>query len=104
MSAADWPAWAAKRNSEIRARLARGDEDSVVNLWLYGTTFTKHPRVTDREAERLKDPDAIQELLLARLDDFVAALAKPGTNERLQFARDLVARKGINLATAAGRE
>jgi len=104
ISAADWPAWAAKRNAEIRARLAQGDEDSVVNLWLYGTSFTKRPRVTDREAARLGTPEAIQDLLLARLDDFVAALAKPGTNERLEFARDLVARPGIDLATAAGRE
>jgi SAM-dependent methyltransferase len=104
ISAADWPAWIAARNAEIRARLAQGDEDSVVNLWLYGTSFTKHPRVTDREAARLAKRDAIEDLLLARLDDFVAALARPGTNERLLFARDLVTRKGIDLSTAAGRE
>src|SRR5437763_74657 len=84
-----WPAWVSKRNTDIRARLAQGDEDSVVNLWLYGTSFTKRPRVTEREASRLTK-GAIEDLLLARLDDFVAALAKPGTNERLQFARDLV--------------
>src|SRR5262249_33460627 len=42
--------------------------------------------------------------LLARLDDFVAALAKPGANERLQFARDLVTRRGISVTTDAGRE
>ena len=37
-----WPAWVAKRDAEIRARLARGDEDSLVYLWLYGTSFTRH--------------------------------------------------------------
>jgi len=99
-----WPAWVVKRDAEIRARLARGDEDSVVNLWEYGTSFTKRPRVTDREAARLGGGEAVQELLLARLDDFVAALANPGNNERLQFARDLVVRKGISLATPSGRE
>jgi hypothetical protein len=103
IAAAEWPAWVAKRNAEIRARLALGDEDSVVNLWLFGTSFTKRPRVTDRTADGLAK-DAIEELLLSRLDDFVAALARPGTDERLQFARDLITRKGINLATAAGRE
>src|SRR5439155_19385311 len=96
-------AWVSKRNTAIRARLAQGDEDSVVNLWLYGTSFTKRPRVTEREASRLTK-GAIEDLLLARLDDFVAALAKPGTNERLQFARDLVSRNGIDLTTSAGRE
>jgi len=104
IGAAEWPAWASQRNAEIRARLARGDEDSVVNLWLYGTSFTTRPRVTDGEAARLGRPDAIQDLLLARLDDFVAALARPGANERLRFARDLVTRQGIDPSTAGGRE
>ena len=104
ITAAEWPAWVAKRNADIRGRLAQGDEDSVVNLWLYGTSFTKLPRVTDREATQLANPEKVQGLLLARLDDFVAALAKPGTNERLLFARDLVTRKGISLASEAGRD
>jgi len=104
IGAAEWPAWVSRRNAEIRARLAQGDEDSVVNLWMYGTSFTKHARVTDREAARLGNPEAIQDLLLARLDDFVSALARPGTNERLQFARDLVVRQGIDLSTPVGRE
>jgi len=104
IAAADWPAWAAARNAEIRARLVQGDADSIVNLWLYGTSFTKLPRVTDGTAARLAGRDAVEDLLLARLDDFVAALAKPGANERLQFARALVTRAGIDPATAAGRE
>jgi hypothetical protein len=60
--------------------------------------------VTDREAARLGNSEAIQDLLLARLDDFVTALARPGTNERLQFAHDLVVRQGVDLSTPAGRE
>jgi len=104
ISAADWPAWVAARNAEIRARLAQGDEDSVVNLWLYGTSFTKRPRVTEREAAQLASSEKVQDLLLARLDDFVAALVKPGSNERLHFARDLVTRRGISLSTEAGRQ
>jgi hypothetical protein len=103
IAAADWPTWVATRNAEIRARLAQGDEDSIVNLWLYGTSFTKLPRVTDREAMQLKSPEKVQDLLLARLDDFVAAIARPGTNERLLFARDLVTKKRITPATEAGR-
>jgi len=104
ITAVEWPAWVATRNAEIRDRLAQGDEDSVVNLWLYGTSFTKLPRVTDREATELANPEKVQDLLLARLDDFVAALARPGTNERLVFARDLITRKGISVASEAGRD
>src|SRR5262245_56717737 len=37
---AAWADWVSRRNREIRARLERGDEDSVVNFLLFGTTFT----------------------------------------------------------------
>src|SRR5262245_54539109 len=36
-----WPGWVARRNAEIRARLEQGDEDSIINLLLFGTTFTR---------------------------------------------------------------
>ena len=35
-----WDDWVSRRNREIRARLERGDEDSIVNFLLFGTTFT----------------------------------------------------------------
>jgi SAM-dependent methyltransferase len=103
ISAKDWPGWVAKRDAEIRARLARGDEDSLVYLWLYGTAFTKQPRATAEYIAGLKAPGSGEALLIDRLDDLVSAMAAPGANERLQFARRFLAGKGINVATAAGR-
>jgi hypothetical protein len=44
------------------------------------------------------------ELISARLDDLVTALAAPGTDERRLFARALLQRKGLRFATAADRE
>src|SRR3954469_13987049 len=38
-----WAAWVTRHDREIRARLDRGDEDSIVNLLLFGTTFTALP-------------------------------------------------------------
>ena len=99
-----WPEWVTGRDAEIRARLAQGDEDSVVNLWLYGTTFTTLPRATEQEMASLKNRDAAEELLLRRLDDLVDGLAVPGTNERLQFARQLLDRQGINPSTEDGKQ
>jgi SAM-dependent methyltransferase len=104
IAAAGWPAWIARRDAEIRARLAAGDEDSLVNLWLYGTSFTKRPRATDAAIAKLRGTPQAEALLIARLDDLVAAIASPGRNERLEFARQLLARKGINVATAEGRD
>jgi SAM-dependent methyltransferase len=98
-----WPAWAARHDEEIRARLAQGDEDSVVNLWQYGTTFTTLPRATEQELGAGPRARA-EELLIRRLDDLVTGIASPGANERLQFARQLVERHGINPATEAGQE
>ena len=99
-----WPAWASRHGADIRARLARGDEDSVVNLWLYGTTFTTLPRATEQEIASLGTHADAEELLLRRLDDLVAGLASPGANERLQFARQLVERQGIDPTTDAGKD
>ena len=99
-----WPAWVARHNADIRARLERGDEDSLVNFWLYGTSFTTRPRATERDLTRLGDRGKIAELLETRLDDLVTALVNPGTNERLRFARQVIERHGINVATAAGQD
>jgi hypothetical protein len=35
--------WLVRRNDETRARLRQGDEDSLVNLLLFGTSFTRSP-------------------------------------------------------------
>src|SRR6266545_1885200 len=102
--AAAWPAWVATHNAEIRARLERGDEDSLVNFWLYGTTFTKAPRATQQDVARLGSRENVAELLQQRLADLVAGIESPGSNERLQFARRVVERHGIKPGTAPGRE
>jgi SAM-dependent methyltransferase len=105
ISASDWPGWVAKRDAEIRARLAQGDEDSLVYLWLYGTSFTKLPRATAEQIAALKDPAKAEALLIDRLEAFVAALASPraARDERLQFARRYLGSKRIDVATEAGR-
>src|SRR5437773_8892321 len=44
-----WSGWVSRHDSTIRTRLERGDEESVVNFLLFGTTFTKLPRATERD-------------------------------------------------------
>lgn len=100
----EWPGWIAQHDAGIRGRLARGDENSVVKLWLYGTTFTTLPRATEQQLTALPTRAQAEELLLRRLNDLMAGLASPGSNERLQFARDLVVRQGVDLSTEPGRE
>ena len=99
-----WPAWVARRDVTIRARLERGDEDSIVNFLLFGTTFTKLPRATERDLLELAGrPSRAASPFVGRIEDLAAGIASPGTNERLQFARQVVEGKGINPGTAAGK-
>ena len=84
--AAEWPRWIAAADAATRARVAEGDELSIVNLLMFGTSFTREPRLTSRQL----DGTDIQAALSRRLDDFERALAKPDANVRLQFARRLL--------------
>jgi len=39
-----WPGWIERHDREVRARLEQGDEDTIVNWMLFGTSFTSRPR------------------------------------------------------------
>jgi hypothetical protein len=89
---AKWRAWSQQQDKAIRARLQQGDLDSMVNLLLYGTSFTKQPRIkvdSFTEASRAG-------ILRARVDDLVAGLRSPSDNERLTFLNGLVRSQGID--------
>jgi hypothetical protein len=75
MTGATWPEWIARHDADIRSRLLRGEEDSLVNFVLYGVSFTSRPRGEDVEG---------------RIKDFVGAVRAPGTNERLIWLRHVV--------------
>jgi hypothetical protein len=99
---AAWSAWAARHDREIRDRLERGDEDTIVNWLLFGTSFTSRPRIF--LDARGSDAAALAQLVAARTQDLVAALQAPGSDERRLFAKRLIERKGFRLDTVAGRE
>ncbi len=84
--ASAWSEWIATSDRGTRARVAQGDETSVVNLLLFGTSFTSEPRITSRQL----DEKQIGHAVAARLIDLERALAAPGANERLLFARRLL--------------
>ena len=106
-----WPQWVSRRDAAVRARVQEGDDDSIINLLLFGTTFTRQPRVTENQLAGLLVRQAgtgatafvPSPLLRARIGDFETALLSPGANERLQFARQVIERRGMNPSTEAGR-
>ena len=101
-----WPVWVRRHDAEIHERVDRGDDDSLANFFLFGTSFSTASTngapanaSTDwTPATPLDQPDAQR-----RLDAMVSGMAMPGANERLQFARTVVERAGINPSTAQGR-
>lgn len=110
---ARWTAWVSARRTALAARVAQGDVDSVVNLLLFGTSFTKAPRIT---AKLLKDLDqrwqagdrSVQETLMGqyqqRAVDLIAAAASPRAGERMQDVRRVLAAHGHVVSTEAGRK
>jgi hypothetical protein len=104
-----WPAWIERHDRDIRARLDRGDEDTLVNWLLFGTSFTSRPRAVLGAVEAgAVDQEAVLrrtiELISARVEDLLTALATPGNDERRLFARALLQRRGIRVTTAAERD
>jgi hypothetical protein len=98
-----WPRWVRERDRAIRDRLDRGERDSLANLLLFGTTFTKQPRpATPTLAAITRGQGGMDAVLEARLDDFVAALVMPRLDERLSIARGHLERHGIDLKAPAG--
>src|SRR5947208_1923585 len=76
----NWRVWAQQEDNIVRARLEQGALDSMINLLLFGTSFTNQPRVIT--VGDFDDP-----VLQARVADLVEALRNPKNNERLIFLR-----------------
>jgi hypothetical protein len=95
-TASKWNAWNRKNDQAIRARLERGDLDTMVNFLLFGTSFTPQPRI--------HLPDLAGQtragVLKARTDDLVRGLSAPGNNERLVLLRKLVKQNGVDVEKA----
>ena len=102
--AATWADWVAQRDQAVRARLERGDRDSIVNFLIFGSSFTKRPRASgDDFAALAEQPSRVSPLLKGRADDLAAAVASPGGNERLQIARAMLLGLGIDPSSIEGR-
>ena len=97
-----WPSWVERHDRDIRARLERGDEDSLVNFWLYGTSFTSQPPAVARASPL--SAAALDIIIKDRLEDLLDRVTRSGDNERLQFARRMLAARNADPTDAPSRE
>ena len=108
-----WPEWIDGQRRALEARIAQGDVDSVVNLMLFGTSFTSEPRITARLLSDLNQKwttgdRSVQETLARhyqqRAADLVNAVwAAAGTDARLQDVKRVLTARGHSLDTATGQ-
>ena len=102
-SEAEWGAWIVQRERDVRGRLERGDQDTIVNWLLLGTSFTKHPpALTD--ATRAKTGLSLSNLITARTRDLIEAVSLRPDDERRLFARTLLKQRGLSVEIAAQRD
>ena len=92
-----WKAWAQHEDDVVRTRLEQGALDSMINLLLFGTSFTAQPRVITMN-------DFADPVVQARVGDLVQALRNPGNNERVIFLRNLLRSRGVDPDNSARRD
>jgi hypothetical protein len=105
--AAAWLDWVQSRDAIIRARLLRGDEDTMINFLLWGVTFTRQPRISKDVWVRWRsaqDLETTEKIISPRINDLIDALDNPGNSRRLSFLRELVLSLGYKFDSQAEKE
>ena len=112
---AAWAGWVVEFSSETRSRMLRGDEDTLVNYLLFGTSYTRQPQLEASDFRAVGPSPGSGEILASfaprtqkivsgRADDLIRALSTPKGDERLLFFRSLVLQKGLKPGDAGGTE
>jgi hypothetical protein len=101
-----WQHYVRQRDREVRARLQQGDLDTLANLLLFGTSYTRQPVITPALLNEISsgaptDQSAAWNTYRQRLHDLTAGLASPGAYQRLIYMRSLLEKQGFRFQTAA---
>jgi len=99
-----WATWLREEDANIRARLDRGEEDTLTNLLRFGVTFTKEYRIDDEFLFKYGQSPLVNSFAENRASDLIRAMASPSANEGIAHMRAFLERKGFSFKTAAGQE
>jgi hypothetical protein len=103
MDATRWTAWVQRKDREVRDRLIRGEEDTLVNLLRFGVTFTKEYRIDDEFLARYGESSLVNSFAENRANDLIRAWRSPHPSEGLMEMRTFVEQHGHSLETAQQR-
>jgi len=95
-----WPDWVIAHDRDTRRRLLRGDEDTIANWLMFGTSFTQQPKAL---FEVSLTSDTMARVISGRIEDFISALGSPDPNERSVFARRVLLSQGYRFGTIEER-
>ncbi len=101
LQVAVWQNWVQENDRDIRARLERGEEDTLVNLLRFGVTFTREYRIDDEYLVRYGQSSLVNSFAERRATDLVRALAAPHPSEGLLRMRVFLEKKGYPLKNQA---
>lgn len=103
LDATKWSAWVQTKDREVRNRLIRGEEDTLVNLLRFGVTFTKEYRIEDEYLVRFGQSSLVNSFAENRANDLIRAWMAPNPSEGLSEMRTFVEKRGHSLKTERGR-
>jgi len=103
LDAKSWAAWVRTRDREVRDRLIRGEEDTLVNLLRFGVTFTREYRIDNEYLARYGQSTLVNSFAENRANDLIRAWRAPNPSEGLAQMRAFVERRGYSLETPQGR-
>lgn len=98
-----WADWLRKEDADIRARLDRGEVDTLINLLRFGVTFTKEYRIDDQFLFKYGQSTLVNAFAENRANDLIRAMASRNANEGLAHMRTFLEEKGYSFATPQDR-
>jgi len=99
-----WANWVHKEDAESRARLDRGEEDTLTNLLRFGITFTKEYRIDDAFLLRYGQSSLVNSFAENRAHDLIHAMASQNANEGIVHLRAFLEKEGFSFKTPAGQQ
>ena len=104
LTADKWSLWVRKEDAEIRARLDRGEEDTLTNLLRFGVTFTKEYRIDDQYLVKYGQSSLVNSFAENRANDLIRAMASGSANEGIAHMRAFLEKKGFSFKTPEERK
>jgi hypothetical protein len=104
LSADTWTNWVHDEDAAIRARLDRGQEDTLTNLLRFGVTFTKEYRIDDAYLLKFGQSSLVNAFAENRANDLIHAMATGTTNEGIEQMRVFLEKRGYSFRTPADRK